>query len=179
MRKKKISKGKKVVLVLLCITIIGLLLPEKFKMPVVGATMNSFNQKSFWYYPWGKSGTHKGVDVFAKTGTPIISATKGIVVYSGEIGMGGNVVAILGPKWRVHYYAHLDKIETSVFSFVSHNDTIGTVGTSGNAKGKAPHLHYTISTLIPYVWQIDSAPQGWRKMFYINPIPKLNQTGSY
>ena len=138
------SRKKKLLLLFLTIVMLGIIIPENFKMPVVGATTNSYNQESFWYYPWGKSGTHKGVDIFAKTGTPIISSTKGVVIYSGEIGMGGNIIAILGPKWQVHYYAHLDKIETTAFSFVGHNDTIGKVGTSGNAKGKAPHLHYAI-----------------------------------
>jgi peptidoglycan LD-endopeptidase LytH len=176
---KKFPKTRKTMVVILIITVIGLLIPENFKMPVVGATKSSYNQASFWYYPWGKSGTHKGVDIFAKTGTPIISSTGGIVVYCGNISMGGNVVAILGPKWRIHYYAHLDRIKTSRFSFVGHNDTIGTVGTSGNAAGKAPHLHYTISTLIPYVWRIDKSPQGWKKMSFLNPVEKLNQKSSY
>lgn len=178
-KKRKISTKKKILLLIVTITLIGLIIPENFKMPVVGATTNSYNKESFWYYPWGKSGTHKGVDIFAKTGTPVVSSTGGIVVYCGQISMGGNVVAIMGPKWRVHYYAHLDEIKTSVFSFVGHNDTIGTVGTSGNAKGKAPHLHYTIATLIPYFWRIDKSHQGWKKMFYLNPIDRLDKRTSY
>jgi murein DD-endopeptidase MepM/ murein hydrolase activator NlpD len=176
---KKFPRTRKVLVIIVIITIIGLLIPENFKMPVVGATSNSYNPESFWYYPWGKSGTHKGVDIFAKTGTPVISSTSGIVVYCGKIGMGGNVVAVLGPKWRIHYYAHLDTIKTSGFSFVSHNDTIGNVGTSGNAQGKPPHLHYTIATLIPYPWRIDKSPQGFKKMFYLNPIHRLNRKSSY
>lgn len=176
---KKYPRIKKTLLLILTITVIGLIIPENFKMPVVGATTNSYNPESFWYYPWGKSGTHKGVDIFAKSGTPVISSTNGLVVYCGQISMGGNVIAVLGPKWRIHYYAHLDTIKTSTFSFVGHNDTIGKVGTSGNAKGKPPHLHYTISTLIPYVWRIDKSPQGCKKMFFLNPIEKLNKKSSY
>ncbi|MGC4042128.1 MAG: M23 family metallopeptidase [Flavobacterium sp.] len=179
MKKKKTSKARKLALLLLTIILIGLVIPENFKMPVIGATKSSYNKQSFWYYPWGKSGTHKGVDIFAKTGTPVISSTSGIVLYCGQLGMGGNVIAVLGPKWRIHYYAHLDTIETSVFSFVGHNDRIGKVGTSGNAQGKAPHLHYTITTLLPYVWKIDTDHQGWKKMFYLNPITKLDKESSY
>ena len=47
------------------------------------------------------------------------------------------------------------------------------MGTSGNAAGKPPHLHYSIVTLVPYVFRIDAAPQGWMKMFYLNPIDYL------
>lgn len=167
---------KRIILfVLLLIIIAGFLLPQKFQMPVDGATKSSFNQQSYWYYPWGKSGTHKGVDIFANKGINVNPSTKGLVIYKGQLGRGGNVVMVLGPKWRVHYYAHLDTIKTSYFSYVGMHDVIGTVGDSGNAKGKVPHLHYSITTLFPYFWQIDGSKQGWKKMFYLNPIKYLNQ----
>ncbi len=86
--------------------------------------------------------------------------------------MGGKVVVILGPKWRIHYYAHLDEI-TSGMGWIERNAKIGTVGDSGNAKGKQPHVHYSIVTLVPHIWKVDGAPQGWKKMFYLNPITYL------
>ena len=155
---------------------IGLILPQKVIMPVEGATRKSYSQNSFWAYPWGRSLTHKGVDIFAKKGTNIHPATGGIVLYKGKTARGGNVVFILGPKWRIHYYAHLDKIKTSRFSFVSSKTVIGTVGNTGNAIGKPSHLHYTIKTIIPYPWRIDKSIQGKRKMFYLNPIKYLNRS---
>lgn len=142
-------------------------------MPVKGATSSDYHPESFWFYPWGKSVTHKGVDIFAKKGTEIKSATAGLVMYSGEISLGGKVVLILGPKWRLHYYAHLDELKASPLSFVTKTSTIGTVGATGNAAGKPAHLHYSIVTPIPYPWRIDSDKQGWRKMFYLNPIEFL------
>ncbi|WP_214611282.1 M23 family metallopeptidase [Zobellia barbeyronii] len=152
------------------IIIIGFLIPQDLRMPVKGATKSDYNSKSFWFFPWGKSVTHKGVDIFAKKGTEINSSTSGVVLYSGEISMGGKFVLILGPKWRLHYYAHLNKLKTTSLSLANTNTTIGTVGTSGNAAGKSPHLHYSILTIIPYVWKIDTDRQGWKKMFYLNPI---------
>lgn len=160
----------------LTILISGFLLPEKFVMPVDGATEADYNAKSFWYYPWGKSVTHKGVDIFAKEGTTIYSSTAGLVIYSGNIRVGGNVVLILGPKWRFHYYAHLNEIKTSTFSFTAADEIIGTVGTSGNAAGKQPHLHYAVFTPLPYVWRIDTSRQGWKKAFYLNPIDYLKSS---
>lgn len=165
---------KKIALYILAFLGIGLIIPQKFSMPVDKATKTSYHPKSFWYYPWGKSVTHKGVDIFAKEATTVNSSTAGLVVYCGQITMGGNVVLVLGPKWRLHYYAHLQTINTSSFSWVGRAKKIGAVGTSGNAVGKQPHLHYSIVTMIPYFWRIDGEKQGWKKMFFLNPIDYLN-----
>jgi len=154
----------------MAVIIFGLLVPQNLKMPVQGATKNSYNPDSFWYYPWGKSGTHKGIDIFAKEGTSVHSSTKGIVVFAGTVGMGGNVVVVLGPKWRMHYYAHLQTVSVSEFLIVDTDVMIGRVGTSGNAKGKPAHLHYVIATLIPYPWRIDCEKLGVKKAFYLNPV---------
>lgn len=168
------KKFKRIALAILAIAILGFLIPENFSMPVSGAGKNSYHQQSFWAYPWGTSVTHKGVDIFAKQGTEVVSSTGGLVLYTGTIEKGGNIVLVLGPKWRLHYYAHLKEIKTSTLSFVNRKKTIGTVGTTGNAAGKAPHLHYTIGSIIPIPWRKDDAIQGWKKMFYLNPVEYLN-----
>lgn len=151
-----------------------MLLPQSLKMPVDKATKNDFNAHSFWYFPWGKSVTHKGVDIFAKENTPIYAPVKGLVLYTGKNKRGGNVALIIGAKWRVHYLAHMKEVKTSALSWVNHQTLVGTVGSSGNAKGKSPHLHYAIVTLIPYPWRYDAeSKQGWKKIFYLNPISFL------
>lgn len=164
---------KVIVLFLLTLLVAGYLIPQDLSNPVENANSQSYNSKSFWYYPWGKSGTHKGVDIFAKEGTTVNASTGGLVLYTGEIKLGGKVVLVLGAKWRLHYYAHLNEINTTAFSWTNKGENIGTVGTTGNAKGKPPHLHYSIVTLIPYPWKIDTEKQGWKKMFYLDPISYL------
>jgi murein DD-endopeptidase MepM/ murein hydrolase activator NlpD len=167
---------QKALLVIACVAFIGYMIPQQLSMPVQGAGLKSYAQDSYWAYPWGKSVTHKGVDIFAKAGTPIHPATGGLVVYAGQITMGGNVVLILGPKWRLHYYAHLQQIQTRTLSIVGKGSQIGTVGATGNAKGKPPHLHYAIKTIFPYFWRADKSIQGWKKMFYLNPVSYLNES---
>ena len=163
----------RILLVFVAIIVIGLLIPQNLKMPVVGADNNSYNHETFWYEGWGSSIVHKGIDVFAKKGTSVHSATKGIVLITTEYGKGGKFVLILGPKWRLHYYAHLDEIKTKRFAFVTQDTEIGTVGNTGNAINTPAHLHYGIGTLVLYPWRIDKAPLGWQKMFYLNPIDYL------
>ncbi len=170
---KKVKK--KVGWSILTIIIIGFLIPQRFTMPVEGGNSKSYNANTFWYYPWGKSVTHKGVDIFAKEGTNIFSSTPGLVIASGENGRGGNFVLVLGAKWRVHYFAHLKDIYAKPFTWVNESKSIGTVGKTGNAATTPAHLHYAIVTLVPYPWRIDSDKQGWKKMFYLNPIDYLKK----
>jgi murein DD-endopeptidase MepM/ murein hydrolase activator NlpD len=163
------KKARIALLSLVSLLVVGFLLPESLVIPVQDASRSDWNADTFWYEPWGKSGVHKGIDIFSPSGTPVISSTYGITLFQGELGIGGNVVVVLGPKWRIHYYAHLDRTDVGFGSVVNTSDAIGTVGTSGNAKGKSPHLHYTIVTLFPYFWRWDSATQGWKKMFFLDP----------
>lgn len=160
---------KRIFLFLLLLFGAGLLMPSDTIIPVKNAACNDWNAKTFWFEPWGSSGVHKGIDVFAKEGTSLLAATSGFVTYSGEIRKGGKVIAILGPKWRVHYYAHLKDISPTLGGWVSQGEEIGSVGRTGNAFNKPAHLHYSVLTLAPYPWRITTETQGWKKMFYLDP----------
>lgn len=163
------SKTKKTLLIVAAVLAIGFVVPERIKIPVAGASKSDWNPKSFWFEPWGTSGVHKGIDIFGRLGTGVASTTDGIVIFTGQIAKGGNVVVILGPKWRFHYYAHLNTIEARTFSLAGTGSLIGTLGDSGNAKGKPPHLHYSIVRLFPALWAVDSSTQGYKKAFFIDP----------
>jgi len=163
------KKRYKITIGLLLICIFGYLVPERITLPVSGASASDWNHKSFWFEPWGTSGVHKGIDIFGKMGTSVRSTTDGIVLYAGRIKKGGNVVLILGPNWRCHYFAHLASSSVSAWNLVSSGSRIGALGDSGNAKGKPPHLHYSIVRLVPIPWAMDGSTQGYKKAFYINP----------
>ena len=157
----------------LALILLGFLLPETMHIPVQGAGPKDWNHQTFWHYPWGTSGVHKGIDIFGHKGQEIISATYGLVIFKGELGIGGKVVIVLGPKWRMHYYAHLDEYKTGFGSLLSGGESVGTMGNSGNAVNKPTHLHYTIFTPIPYFWRWDDSRQGWLKPFFLDPSEKL------
>ncbi len=161
---------RKLLFIPLGLLILGFILPQKMIIPVNNATTDSWAIDSFWAYPWGTSVTHKGIDIFANRGTDVISSTYGIVVYTHEGGKGGKAIMILGPKWRFHYYAHLDSYDAFTFKPVRPGTVLGIVGDTGNAKGKPPHLHYAITSPFPYPqWYDSGSVQGWKKMFHLNP----------
>lgn len=151
--------------------------PDRPSVPVLGATPADWNPRSFWYYPWGASGVHKGIDIFAPEGRPVLAATPGLVLRSGFHDAGGNTIAVLGPRWRIHYYAHLSRLDAAAGTWVRRGQTLGAVGSTGNAAGKPAHLHYTIMTLLPYAWRATAGPQGWRKMFFLDPNAELSGRG--
>jgi len=155
------------------VLVIGLLIPEKIVIPVKGATANDWHHNTFWYSPWGKSGVHKGIDIFGKKHTAVVASVSGVVLYSGELKRGGKVVALLGPKWRLHYFAHLESYSVSAGDYVAVSELIGSLGDTGNAAGKQPHVHYSILSLLPYPWLMTAQSQGWKKMFFLNPDEKL------
>lgn len=172
---------KKVLYILLALLLIPLSLgiysyslPTTYFIPVEDAGPKDWNPKSFWYYPWGPSVTHKGVDIFAPKGQPVLAATAGMVLKTGDGGNGGKYVVILGPKMVLHYYAHLDSYAVGKGDRVKAGEQIAAVGNTGNAQGKAPHLHYSMIDLIPRFSRMDTIQQGHKKMWFRDPTPYLN-----
>ncbi|MGZ8846419.1 MAG: M23 family metallopeptidase [Pyrinomonadaceae bacterium] len=101
-----------------------------------------------WGAPRGESRQHEGQDIFAPKGTPIFSATTGYVVKIGEDNLGGHTVSVIGDGGRKYYYAHLDSYARNleVGDYVTRQTVLGYVGTTGNADGTPPHLHFGIYT---------------------------------
>lgn len=67
----------------------------------------------------------------------------------GERPLGGNTVVVIGAGGRSYYYAHLDSFAQglAVGDYVSEKSVLGYVGTTGNALGTPPHLHFAVYTL--------------------------------
>jgi hypothetical protein len=100
-----------------------------------------------WHAPRGER-QHEGQDIFASRGTPILSATSGYVVKIGEDNLGGHTVSVVGDGGRKYYYAHLDSYAPNleVGDYVTRNTVLGYVGSTGNADGTPPHLHFGVYT---------------------------------
>ncbi|MCL1502152.1 M23 family metallopeptidase [Xanthomonas nasturtii] len=118
--------------------------PAQLHLPVAGVRARQIADT--FGAPRGRDRTHAGVDIFAPRGTPVLAATRGVVSAIRDQGLGGKQVWLLGPAMERHYYAHLDDWAAGleVGDVVEPGTALGMVGTTGNARGTPPHLHYGV-----------------------------------
>ena len=115
--------------------------PDRFLMPAEGRLSQGFGSAS------GQFGYtfHNGLDIAAKTGTPVYAAEAGKVTKVSSSGPYGNHIQIEhnvdGQKWTT-VYAHLHKVDVKTGQSVRQGEPIGQIGNTGNSSG--PHLHFEI-----------------------------------
>jgi murein DD-endopeptidase MepM/ murein hydrolase activator NlpD len=90
---------------------------------------------------WGRM--HRGIDIAAPIGTPIMAAASGEVVFSGwNSGGFGNLVKIRHGDGSVTYYAHNNRLLVRRGEYVEQGQQIAEMGSTGRSTG--PHLHFEI-----------------------------------
>ncbi|WP_214700414.1 MULTISPECIES: M23 family metallopeptidase [unclassified Exiguobacterium] len=115
--------------------------PDRFLMPAEGRLSQGFGAAS------GQFGYtfHNGLDIAAKTGTPIYAAEAGTVTKVSSSGPYGNHIQIEhnvdGQKWTT-VYAHMHKVDVKKGQTVRQGEPIGQLGNTGNSSGS--HLHFEI-----------------------------------
>ncbi len=108
--------------------------------PVNGQTTSKFGYRRSAFS--NKREFHKGYDIGAPKGTPIVATADGSVTFAGRDGSFGKVVVIdhgYGFKTR---YAHADKIIIKRGAKVKKGEIIARVGSTGRSTG--PHVHYEV-----------------------------------
>jgi len=90
---------------------------------------------------WGRM--HKGLDIAAPTGTPIVAAAPGVVVTAGwNSGGYGKLVEIQHPDGSLTLYAHNNRILVRRGQQVAQGQQISEMGSTGYSTG--PHLHFEV-----------------------------------
>jgi murein DD-endopeptidase MepM/ murein hydrolase activator NlpD len=142
------------------------ILARELGIPVAGKTVEQLQDT----FDEGRDGgrVHRALDILAPRGTPVIAADSGRILRVKTNALGGNTIYATDPRERiVYYYAHLDAYQQGLVEglVVARGDTLGFVGTTGNAPKDTPHLHFQVMRMPPDGKYWDGEP--------INPYPIL------
>jgi septal ring factor EnvC (AmiA/AmiB activator) len=126
-------------------SIIEYLRVRHLTIPVAGADMSKVVDS----FDAGRDGgrVHHALDILAPRGTPILAADDGRILRMSSNKLGGITMYTVDPANRVvYYYAHMDRYNDAMTpgQIIVRGDTLGYVGTTGNAPKDTPHLHFQI-----------------------------------
>jgi peptidoglycan LD-endopeptidase LytH len=149
----------------------GISPPETATAPAISASPfpalkasqlhDSFNEIHFGH-------RHQAIDIMQPYDTPIHAVTDGTIRKLFRSRAGGITIYEFNTTGTYcYYYAHLDRYADGLAEGmpVKHGQVIGYVGTSGDAKADAPHLHLAILRLRP--------DKRWWKGTPVDPYPVL------
>jgi len=126
-----------------------------------GALRDNFDERRFGV-------RHEALDIMAPRGTPVVAVDDGEIAKLFRSIPGGLTIYQFDPSGKLaYYYAHLDRYAPDLRQGVKvqRGQVIGYVGSTGNARADAPHLHFTVFALGP-------AKQWWKGVA-INPYERL------
>ena len=108
--------------------------PPSFQWPIAGPVTSTFGRRS---HSW-----HRGIDILADRGTPIVASAPGVVIASGFEARYGQMVKIEHDGGFVTVYAHNERNLVEEGQDVKAGQVIGLVGRTGRAT--AEHVHFEI-----------------------------------
>jgi murein DD-endopeptidase MepM/ murein hydrolase activator NlpD len=140
--------------------------PKGLLIPVAG--VDSRDLQDTYSQSRGSARSHDALDILAPRGTPVFAVDDGVVRKLFTSVRGGLTVYQFGLEERYcFYYAHLDGYAPGLHEgkLLRRGDLVGFVGTTGNARQDAPHLHFAVTRL--------DADRKWWGGTPVNPYPLL------
>lgn len=104
-----------------------------FVRPINGFVSREFNPEE----------GHYGVDIVAKTGTPIYASASGYVIFSDYTVDDGYMVIIIHPNDYISVYKHCSSLLKRKREKIIQSEMIALSGNTGH-KSHGPHLHFEI-----------------------------------
>ena len=144
---------------------------RRLMVPVAGVAPDELRD-TFGEDRGGGSRMHGALDILAPRGTPVLAADDGVVAKLHLSDAGGITLYQFDPSGRfVYYYAHLDAYRAGIAEgdTVRRGETLGYVGTTGNAPPGTPHLHFAVGRM--------DAERRWWKVTPIDPLRLLVERG--
>jgi murein DD-endopeptidase MepM/ murein hydrolase activator NlpD len=90
---------------------------------------------------------HKGNDIFAAEGTPIVAVEPGVIakVDGTDDSNGGLSIWLVGDSGVAYWYAHNSANYVTAGQRVGRGQLIGRVGHTGNARTTPSHIHFQVN----------------------------------
>ncbi|MEA2397462.1 MAG: hypothetical protein QOK25_1018 [Thermoleophilaceae bacterium] len=112
-----------------------------WRWPVQGRVVTPYRNGADPY----AGGQHRGIDIAAPVGTPVVAAVGGTVAFAGVAGSSGLTVAVRTASDGLETtYLHLSSLAVRAGQRVGGGDRIGAVGVSGRRSVEQPHLHFGV-----------------------------------
>jgi len=118
----------------------SILLATPSLWPVIGRISSVFGETRI--SSSGEPRFHKGIDICAPQGTPVMATTDGVVSFAGTEAEYGRMIVLDHGHGFSTVYGHLGKLQIQAGEKVVKGRVVGTVGLSGNSTG--PHLHFEV-----------------------------------
>ena len=118
---------------------------KKKLLPTILPVSGTYNASSFGMRidPFtGQNTMHEGMDFLADTGTQIVAAAGGVVLFSGFHPQYGNMIDVDHGNDLVTRYAHCSKLFVKEGDLIQRGRKIALVGTTGRSTGS--HLHFEV-----------------------------------
>ncbi len=93
----------------------------------------------------GARAVHRGIDLAAHVGTPVLAAATGVVRVAARRGSYGLLVELEHPDRSTTRYAHLSRILVRPDQEVRQGQPIGEIGSTGRATGSHLHFEYRVA----------------------------------
>ena len=128
-----------------------------------------------------KKSFHAGLDLPAKTGTPIYAPASGVVAFASKKGAYGNFLLLTHSYGFKTAYGHLRRFAVKSGDYVTKGQKIAYVGNTGRSTGA--HLHYEVRYLTKWLdpkkfmfWDLDNINYITDKIDTVNWKSILKQT---
>lgn len=113
---------------------------SSFTLPVAGPQAFA----NTWGAPRSGGRRHRGTDVMAPCGAPVVAVTEGVISNLSSGGNGGIMLYLRANNGDVFFYAHLRGYAQGITrgTRVSTGQRVGINGNTGNARGGPCHVHF-------------------------------------
>src|SRR2546423_4055263 len=111
--------------------------------PVTGPVLVGFSFDPVHPYA---AGQHRGIDIGAAAGTPVVAPASGLVSFAGSVPGGGKIVTIQTADGYSVTLVHLGSFGVRRGAAVREGEPVGTVGPSGVPELDVPYVYLGIRT---------------------------------